>query len=211
MASELWSRATELCDHSKNASLYGRRSISRLQALRSWWMRLQYASAIASGFSNGSFADGFYVLRTFGVSITPPTMTWATWMPFGHSSTASDCARPRTANFALLNATAPPRPRTEEVAPVKTMAPAPSLTMSGTASRAQRNAPRPRRAMIARIGPVWFSLGPPRPNRSRAQSEFPPGRAAAGLCENLRRLVLYRKRPQELPVHPLQVQRRVRR
>src|SRR5438093_761850 len=46
-------------------------------------------------------------------------------MPFGHSSTASDCARPRSANFALLNATAPPRPRTQEVAPVKMIAPAP--------------------------------------------------------------------------------------
>src|SRR5262249_4776075 len=53
-----------------------------------------------------------------------------------------DCARPRTANFALLNATAPPRPRTEEVAPVKMIAPAPHSSMSSTASRAQRNAPQ---------------------------------------------------------------------
>jgi hypothetical protein len=62
-------------------------------------------------------------------------------MPLGQSSTASDWARPRTANFALLNASAPPRPRTEEVAPVKTIAPVRRLSMSDTASRPQRNAP----------------------------------------------------------------------
>jgi len=63
-------------------------------------------------------------------------------MPLGQSSTASDCASPRTANFALLNATAPPRPRTDEVAPVKIIAPAPRSSMSDTASRAQRKAPK---------------------------------------------------------------------
>src|SRR5437773_7088601 len=63
-------------------------------------------------------------------------------MPFDHSSTARDWARPRTANFALLNATAPPRPRTEEVAPVKIIAPTCCLSMSGRASRAHRNAPK---------------------------------------------------------------------
>jgi hypothetical protein len=124
-------------NHSKNASLLGRRSISKLHALRSCWMRFQYESAIASGLSNGSLGESLYLLRTLGVSMMPSIMTCATWMPSGHSSTARDCASPRTANSAPLNATAPPRPRTDEVVPVKMIVPVRRFSISGTASREQ--------------------------------------------------------------------------
>jgi len=45
-----------------------------------------------------------------------------------------DSAIPRTANLAALNPSAPPRPRTAEVAPVKMIVPPSAASMSSTAS-----------------------------------------------------------------------------
>src|SRR5260370_31273280 len=81
------------------------------------------------------------MVESCGVPINPSTTTCATCTPCGQSSRASDCTRPRKANFALLNPIQPP-PRTLDVAPVKSIAPPPLASISGAVSCAQTKPPK---------------------------------------------------------------------
>ncbi|MCY1371722.1 hypothetical protein D9M69_588790 [compost metagenome] len=57
------------------------------------------------------------------VSMAPSTTTCATWMPWGPSSRAIDCANARRAILAPEKAPKLAAPRSEAVAPVKMIVP----------------------------------------------------------------------------------------
>jgi hypothetical protein len=72
----------------------------------------------------------------------PSTLIRATWMPLGPRSRASDCAKPRIANFAGPNETDFGLAFTPAVAPVKSIVPRPRAIIAGAASLAATNAPK---------------------------------------------------------------------
>lgn len=114
-------------------STYGLKSNSYANVVRGCVCKNQYESAIytvstrcsrgldrekltASGLSFASSCSKTYPFVR-GISITPSTMTCATWTPFGPNSRARDCERALRPNFALAKTLKSAEPRTLAVAP----------------------------------------------------------------------------------------------
>src|SRR2546430_17345090 len=72
----------------------------------------------------------------------PSTLIHATWIPLGPRSRASDCAKPRIANFAGPNETDLGPAFTPAVAPVKSIVPWPRAIIAGAISLAATKAPK---------------------------------------------------------------------